>query len=88
MSDRVTVHGLQVSPVLYDFINTEALPGTGVDQDAFWSGAAAVVGEYAPRNRELLAIRDDLLQAAGQVSAVFLVLLRPEYEALDRKSVV
>ncbi len=60
MSDRVTVHGLQVSPVLYDFINTEALPGTGVDQDAFWSGAAAVVGEYAPRNRELLAVRDDL----------------------------
>ena len=66
MSDRVTVHGLQVSPVLYDFINTEALPGTGVDQDAFWSGAAAVVGEYAPRNRELLAIRDDLQAKVDQ----------------------
>ncbi|MFT3900110.1 MAG: malate synthase G [Gordonia sp. (in: high G+C Gram-positive bacteria)] len=60
MSDRVTVHGLQVSPVLYDFINTEALPGTGVDQDAFWAGAAKVVGDFAPRNRELLAVRDDL----------------------------
>ncbi|MGV9712041.1 malate synthase G [Gordonia sp. NPDC003424] len=60
MSDRVTVNGLQVASVLYDFINTEALPGTGVDQDAFWQGAAAVINDLAPRNRELLGIRDDL----------------------------
>ncbi|MCH5642664.1 MULTISPECIES: malate synthase G [unclassified Gordonia (in: high G+C Gram-positive bacteria)] len=60
MSDRITVDGLQVSSVLYDFINNEALPGTGVDKDAFWSGAAAVIADLAPRNRELLAVRDDL----------------------------
>ncbi len=40
MSDRITVNGLQVSRVLYDFVNDEALPGTGVDADTFWSGAA------------------------------------------------
>ena len=60
MSDRITVDGLQVSSVLYDFINNEALPGTGVDKDAFWSGAAAVIADLAPRNRDLLAVRDDL----------------------------
>lgn len=60
MSDRVTVNGLQVASVLYDFINNEALPGTGVDQDAFWAGAASVINDLAPRNRELLAFRDDL----------------------------
>ncbi|MBD0024071.1 malate synthase G [Gordonia pseudamarae] len=60
MSDRINVHGLQVEPVLYDFINNEALPGSGVEQDAFWSGAAGVINDLAPRNRELLAIRDDL----------------------------
>ncbi|NMO00317.1 malate synthase G [Gordonia sp. TBRC 11910] len=60
MSQRVTVHGLQVAPVLYDFVNNEALPGTGVDQDAFWAGAASVINELGPRNRELLAVRDDL----------------------------
>ncbi|WP_341267371.1 malate synthase G [Gordonia malaquae] len=60
MSDRVTVNGLQVAEVLYDFVNNKALPGTGVDADAFWTGAAAVINDLAPRNRELLAVRDDL----------------------------
>ncbi|WP_188586566.1 malate synthase G [Gordonia jinhuaensis] len=60
MTERVTVEGLQVEPVLYDFINNEAIPGTGVDVDAFWKGAAAIVNDLAPRNRELLAVRDSL----------------------------
>ncbi|MCK0440764.1 malate synthase G [Gordonia alkaliphila] len=60
MTARVNVHGLQVAEVLYDFVNTEALPGTGIDPDAFWAGAAAVINDLAPRNRELLAVRDDL----------------------------
>ncbi|GEE03071.1 malate synthase G [Gordonia spumicola] len=60
MSDRVTVNGLQVAEVLYDFVNNKALPGTGVDADAFWTGAAAVINDLAPRNRELLAVRDEL----------------------------
>ncbi|MXP24064.1 malate synthase G [Gordonia sp. HNM0687] len=60
MSDRTTVNGLQVATVLYDFINNEALPGTGVDTDSFWAGAASVIGDLTPRNEELLAIRDDL----------------------------
>ena len=60
MTDRVTVNGLQVARVLYDFINDEALPGTGVTPEQFWSGAAEVISELTPRNRELLAVRDDL----------------------------
>jgi malate synthase len=60
MTDRVDIHGLQVARELYDFVNNEALPGTGVEADAFWSGAADVINDLTPRNRELLAIRDDL----------------------------
>ncbi|AFR49280.1 MULTISPECIES: malate synthase G [unclassified Gordonia (in: high G+C Gram-positive bacteria)] len=60
MSDRITVNGLQVATVLHDFINNEALPGSGVDADAFWAGAASVIADLAPRNRELLAVRDEL----------------------------
>ncbi|MET9329207.1 malate synthase G [Tsukamurella sp. NPDC003166] len=57
---RTSVAGLEVATVLYDFINNEALPGTGVDQAAFWDGAAQVIGDLVPKNRALLAKRDEL----------------------------
>ena len=37
MTARTNAHGLQVADVLYDFVNKQALPGTGIDQDHFWS---------------------------------------------------
>jgi malate synthase len=52
--------GLTVAPQLAAFIATEALPGTGVTEARFWSGFAAIVAEFAPRNRALLAKRDAL----------------------------
>jgi malate synthase len=57
--DRVDVAGLQVAAELHGFI-AEALPGTGVEADAFWTGFAALVRDLAPRNAELLARRDEL----------------------------
>ena len=62
MGDRVTVGGLQVAPVLHAFVRDEALPGSGVDEAAFWSGVEAILADFAPRNRELLARRDELQQ--------------------------
>jgi malate synthase len=55
---RVERSGLAVTDVLADFIETEALPGTGLDAEAFWDGFAAVFRDLAPRNRELLDVRD------------------------------
>ncbi|AFM17547.1 malate synthase [Mycolicibacterium chubuense NBB4] len=60
MTDRVTVGNLRVAPVLYDFINNEALPGTDIDADSFWSGVDKVVADLTPANQDLLARRDDL----------------------------
>ena len=60
MTERVQAAGLQVAKELYDFVNEKAIPGTGVAQDAFWSGFSAIANELAPRNRKLLAKRDDL----------------------------
>lgn len=60
MTERITVGALQVAKPLYDFINDEALPGTDVDQDAFWTSVNGILGDLAPRNRELLARRDAL----------------------------
>ena len=52
--------GIKVAGVLRSFIEDEALPGTGVASDAFWTGVAALVRDLAPRNRELLDLRDEL----------------------------
>ena len=61
--ERVSRSGLAVAPVLADFVETEALPGTGVDAERFWEAFAAIVRDLAPKNRDLLAKRDRL-QAA------------------------
>lgn len=60
MTDRVTAGNLRVARVLYDFVNNEALPGTGIDPDSFWAGVDKVVTDLTPRNQELLATRDEL----------------------------
>ena len=60
MTERIRVGGLQVAKVLFDFINNEAIPGSGVTADAFWAGADAVFRDLAPKNRALLDKRDEL----------------------------
>jgi malate synthase len=60
MTDRVTVGNLRVAQTLYDFVNNEALPGTDIDPDTFWSGVDKVVADLTPKNQDLLAHRDEL----------------------------
>jgi len=60
MTERVRVGGLQVAKVLFDFVNDQAIPGSGVTADAFWTGADAVFRDLAPKNRALLDKRDQL----------------------------
>lgn len=60
MTDRVTVGNLRVAQTLYDFVNNEALPGTDIDPDTFWSGVDKVVADLTPKNQDLLARRDEL----------------------------
>jgi len=58
--DAVTHSGLRIAPALFAFINDEALPGTGVEPDAFWSGFAGIVAELTAENRALLDKREAL----------------------------
>ena len=60
MTERIQAGGLQVAKELYDFINDTAIPGTGVDQAAFWASFDEIVHELAPKNKALLAKRDDI----------------------------
>ncbi|WLI13101.1 MULTISPECIES: malate synthase G [Pseudomonas] len=59
MTEHVQVGGLQVAKVLFDFVNNEAIPGTGLTADTFWAGADKVIHDLAPKNKALLAKRDD-----------------------------
>src|SRR6218665_1998194 len=52
--------GLSIDSALYDFIVTEALPGTGVDAERYFADFSAIVHDLAPENRALLAKRDAL----------------------------
>ena len=60
MTARIPAHSLQVADVLHQFINTQVLPGTGLDAAAFWQGFDALVRDLAPKNAALLAERERL----------------------------
>ncbi|MDP2368571.1 malate synthase G, partial [Rhodoferax sp.] len=60
MTNRTSVHRLQVATVLQQFIDKQVLPGTGVDSATFWRGFDAIVADLAPKNIALLAERDRL----------------------------
>ena len=60
MDQRVRIGRLSVDATLHRFVEEEALPGSGVETAAFWEGLDAIVHDLAPRNRELLAHRDEL----------------------------
>ncbi|MFO7706029.1 MAG: malate synthase G [Halopseudomonas sp.] len=60
MTERVQVGSLQVAKVLHDFINQQAIPGSGVHADAFWAGFETLLNDLAPKNKALLAKRDAL----------------------------
>ena len=60
MPDRIDVAGLRVARPLHQFIETEALPGSGVTSEAFWEGLAGIVTELGPKRDALLARRDEI----------------------------
>ena len=60
MANLVKIAGLSVKEELKTFIELEVLPGTGLATDQFWNGLGSLINTLAPKNRALLAKRDDL----------------------------
>ncbi|MER9952729.1 malate synthase G [Mesorhizobium sp. M0047] len=58
MTDRIEIAGLRIARELHEFVAREALPGTGIEAEAFWNGLSAIVHDLAPKNRALLENRD------------------------------
>lgn len=51
MTERITVGNIQIDKVLYDFINNEAITGTGLDADSFWQGVSEIFTDLAQIGR-------------------------------------
>lgn len=60
MPEYVKHGGLQVAEELYEFINKEALPGTGLSVEEFWSGFESIIKDLTPENKALLKKREEL----------------------------
>ena len=60
------IDNLSISEKLYEFVNNELLRDTTIDPKDFWSGFDNVVHELAPKNKELLKIREDLQKKIDQ----------------------
>ena len=60
MVNRVEVGNLSIAACLYELVDNEIAPGTGVASQDFWQALDAIVRDLGPKNRELLARRDRL----------------------------
>ncbi|WP_339352398.1 malate synthase G [Acinetobacter beijerinckii] len=60
MTVRIQKGKLAIAKELYDFIENEALPGSGLDSETYWKNFEQVVVDLSPKNKALLAKRDDL----------------------------
>jgi len=66
MSSRIDSNGLSIAREIYDLVNQEIIPGTGVTPDEFWAGFAGLVTDLAPKNRALLEKRTLIQEKISQ----------------------
>lgn len=59
-ANRIQKGILAIDEQLYNFIENEVLPKVGIDSDSYWSGFEKVIKEFTPRNKALLATRDEI----------------------------
>ncbi|CAM3974342.1 malate synthase G [Psychrobacter arenosus] len=65
-ANRVQKGALAIDKQLYDFIENEVLPRVDVNSDSYWTGFEKAVKELMPRNKALLAKRNDLQEQINQ----------------------
>jgi malate synthase len=87
MAEMIEKAGLKIAASLVDFIETQALPGTGLEAGAFWEDVSDIYATFAPENAALLAVRDDLQAKidAWHEARAGKPIDQPEYQAFLRE---
>ena len=87
MAEMIEKAGLKITASLVDFIETQALPGTGLEAGAFWQGVSDIYARFAPENAALLAVRDELQEKidAWHEARAGKPIDQVEYQALLRE---
>jgi malate synthase len=60
MNSRIELAGLSIAMELYQLVNEEIIPGTGIEPENFWQGLADIFTDLGPVNRTLLDKRADI----------------------------
>jgi malate synthase len=60
MSNRIQQGSLNIDSTLYALVNDEIIPGTDIKSEDFWQSFEIILNDLAPKNKALLAKRDDL----------------------------
>lgn len=66
MAQRIAVRNLSIDQKLHDMVRDEVLPGTGVDNTAFWESLDELVEHFGPRNQAMLDRRAELQQTLNE----------------------
>ncbi|WP_339339966.1 malate synthase G, partial [uncultured Oceanicoccus sp.] len=60
MTQRTQQGGLQIADELFRLINNDIIPGTGIEPEHFWTELEQILNDLGPKNKALLAKRDQL----------------------------
>ncbi|QMU59608.1 MAG: malate synthase G [Boseongicola sp.] len=60
MTERFHKSGLSVDPIMADFIDNQALPGTDISPEEFWESFSEIAHDLAPKNATLFAVREEM----------------------------
>ena len=58
--NMIEKYNLKISQTLFDFVNNEAIPGTGLKSENFWGQLSEITHELAPINKNLIKKRDTI----------------------------
>ena len=56
----INKENLNINSALFDFINNEVIPGTGINLEDFWKNFDKIVHELTPINKKLLRKREEI----------------------------